>query len=62
MIPMDKSRGLQIVPATGGYGSRRVRQHALSYVEHVPNPSSQAAAERYRSALAIIGTEGSDRA
>ena len=31
-------------------------RHALSYVEHVPHPSSQTAAERYRSALAITGT------
>lgn len=31
-------------------------RHALSYVEYAPHPSSQTAAERYRSALAIIGT------
>lgn len=34
-------------------------RHALSYVEHVPDPSSQAAAERYRDALAIISGEAS---
>jgi len=32
-------------------------RYALSYVEHVPNPSSQAAAERYKNALAVISGE-----
>lgn len=31
-------------------------RHALAYIEHVPGPSAQAAAERYRSALAVTGT------
>lgn len=35
-------------------------RHALSFIGHVPGPSSQAAAGRYRNALAIInGTEAS---